>query len=271
MGVLKRLTTEYFGDTERKEDMIELPNGVECVDFTDRNGVGHRNGYRIITDDNVDPKGRLRKLIGMLMEKRGKECDLNDIDVSNITDMSHLFEYDIFEYTPICKFDGDISGWDMTNVTKMLGMFCGSEFTGRNGIFGMTVGEKVENRFMEDMFKDSPFVGDVSGWDMRGVLNVMGMFEKTPFDGDLSGWNLQDVLLLDGMFRNSKFTGRNGMFTLDIDKPNHMCILDEMFKHSNFSADISGWKLPSDTKMTDVFKECPLENNPPKWYKNRKE
>ena len=80
MGILKKLTSEYFGETERKEDIIELPEGVERVDFTDRNGVRHRRGY-MVADGYRDI---LAELIGRLISMRGPECDLNDIYVSNV-------------------------------------------------------------------------------------------------------------------------------------------------------------------------------------------
>ena len=65
-------------------------------------------------------KKELRDLIEELIEERGNKADLNDVDVSQITDMSYLF----YE----SKFNGDISNWDVRNVKKMSDMFCRSKF-----------------------------------------------------------------------------------------------------------------------------------------------
>ena len=48
-------------------------------------------------------KDELRSLIKQRIEDEGNEVDLNDIDVSAITDMSGLFSW--------IDFNGDISGW----------------------------------------------------------------------------------------------------------------------------------------------------------------
>ena len=60
-------------------------------------------------------KDKLKAIIKRRIKSEGNECDLNDIDTSNITDMSYLFEDS--------DFNGDISKWDVSNVTDMEGMF----------------------------------------------------------------------------------------------------------------------------------------------------
>ena len=64
------------------------------------------------------PKDRteLRKLIEQLLEERGENANMNDIDVSKVTDMSWLF----YKLDP---HNIDISQWDVSNVRTMFHMF----------------------------------------------------------------------------------------------------------------------------------------------------
>ena len=44
--------------------------------------------------------------------------------------------------------------------------------------------------------------------------------------------------------------------------------LSELFENSKFNGDISNWNVNNVTNMDDIFYHCPLEKNPPKWYKD---
>ena len=116
---------------------------------------------------NYHPKTKdeLKDIIKQKIESEGNECDLNDINTSNITDMSNLFAYS--------RFNGDISNWDVSNVTNMDSMFACSKFN--NDISNWDVSNVIN---MEDMFIISKFNSDISNWDVSNVKYSNGMFEK---------------------------------------------------------------------------------------------
>ena len=87
-----------------------------------------------------ETKEELQDIIKERIEQEGPEVNLNDIDTSEITDMSGLFAG--------TNFNGDISNWDVSNVTNMVDMFFGC------------------NKFNQD----------ISNWDVSNVNNISGIF-----------------------------------------------------------------------------------------------
>ena len=105
---------------------------------------------------NYHPKtiDELKELVNQLIEERGNDADLNDIDTSEITDMSYMFTYS--------KFNGDISNWDVSKVKNMQEMFYNSKFTGENG--------------------------NISNWDVSNVKVMSYMFDKSPLEKNPPKW-----------------------------------------------------------------------------------
>ena len=118
---------------------------------------------------SCQPKTRdeLRDIIRKRIREQGPNCDLNDIDVSLVTDMSYLFAYLVFK--------GDISEWDTSKVKHMTGMFEKSPF---NGDISNWNTSKV--KIMRDMFSYSKFNRDISKWDVSNVTNNTDIFYKCP-------------------------------------------------------------------------------------------
>ena len=267
MGVLKTLTNEYFGDTIREEDKIPIGDlEVEIVSFTDNNGKLHKNGYRVKDGDPNEMAKTLKTLIERIIEERGPECSLNDIDVSNIKKMCYEdegFVYGVFYASP---FNGDVSGWDVSNVESMKHMF---------------VGTKSFNQPLDK-------------WDVSNVRNMSGMFHSaTSFNQPLDNWNVSSVENMSGMFYNAK------SFNQPLDKWEVSSVenMYQMFWNAkSFNQDISGWdvsnvrnmfgmfhraesfnqpldkwgdKLLNVKNMNLMFDNTPLENNNklPKWYR----
>ena len=112
-------------------------------------------------------KDELMELIRRRMNEQGPRCDLNDIDVSRITDMSHLFDD--------TNFKGVISEWDVSNVKNMSSMFAYSDFNGDISKWDVS---NVQD--MSEMFAYSKFSGDIDKWDVRRVANMRDIFYKSP-------------------------------------------------------------------------------------------
>ena len=101
-------------------------------------------------------KYKLKLIIEQRIKQNGSKCNLNDIDVSEITDMSSLFSYS--------AFNGDISNWDVSKVEIMHYMFCRSNFN-----------------------------GDISRWNVSNLIDMNCMFNYSIFNGDISKWNISKL------------------------------------------------------------------------------
>ena len=114
-------------------------------------------------------KNELKKLVDKLIKERGNDADLNDIDTSEIIDMSEVFYRS--------EFNGDISNWDVSNVKDM-----------------------------DSMFSESNFNGDISKWDVSNVEDMCYMFYESSFtgeNGNISNWNVSNVKDMGEMFLGS--------------------------------------------------------------------
>lgn len=110
-------------------------------------------------------KKELQDIILKRIKQEGNEVNLNDIDVSKITDMSTLFWG--------TDFNGDISAWNVSNVTKMDSMF----------------------------FECTKFNSNISTWDVSNVTDMNYMFYSCKaFNQDISSWDVSKVKDFDNIF-----------------------------------------------------------------------
>ena len=85
------------------------------------------------------------------------------------------------------KFNGDISAWDVSNVTNMSCMFYHCSFSGENG--DISVWDVSNVRSMSYMFNyNFNFDCDLSAWDVSNVINMDNIFEKCPLENKPPMW-----------------------------------------------------------------------------------
>ena len=199
--------------------------------------------------DNLRPnsKRELKELIDRRVEEQGLNCDLNDIDVSKVTDMSTLFMN--------TKFNGDISQWDVSNVKDMSYMFMNSHFSGDISKWDVS---KVENMYY--MFNNSKFNKDISKWDVSNVTVMYNMFSDSQFNTDISKWDVSKVKDMSFMFAGSEFNRYISQWDVS-----NVRFMTGMFEYSKFNGDLNRWNVRSVEDMTNMFNKSPLSNKKPRW------
>jgi surface protein len=146
----------------------------------------------------------------------------------------------------VMAFNGDVSGWDVSNVTDMSAAFRASRFNG--DISGWNTG-RVTN--MASMFQHTTaFDQPISGWNVANVTRMDLMFaHAAAFDRSLNGWNVGRVTDMTGTFRDSNFNGDISAWDTS-----RVTTMSEMFARAvRFNRPIGGWNTGNVTRMNSMF------------------
>ena len=128
----------------------------------------HINSKSVNNRYTCQPENKT-KLVETIMYRlaKDKDADLNDIDISKVTDMVNLF-------THLQPRNINISEWDVSHVTNFANMF--------------------------NMCVD--FNCDLSKWDVSNGTDFNGMFWNCKnFNCDLTNWKTKSNANINNMFR----------------------------------------------------------------------
>ena len=233
---------------------------------------------------NYQPKDvqELRTLLKELINKRGKDADLNDIDVSQIKSMNYMYDPQTKGlFKMLDPHNIDISEWDVSNVEDMSFMFAGCE----NFNCDLSRWNVSKVKYMTRTFlKCTKFTAtDLHNWDIRNVEKINGMFCRCKsFDGkevenwniangklkslarmfmgcenlncNLSKWDVSNIEDMHGIFKRCPSFEGKGLENWDV---SNVADAYEMFYEcTNLQADLSNWNIQNINDMEDMFTNC---------------
>lgn len=205
-------------------------------------------------------KAKLKALVNDL------SIALGDINTSNITDMSYLFEgserkdftgisswdtskvVNMSSMFVLCEsFNEDIGCWDVSKATDMSGMFAGCKSFNQS----LNSWDTSSLRNASGMFSGcKSFNQPLDAWDTSKVADMSLMFSfATSFNQPLGSWDISSVNDFMGMFKGA----------------------------SSFNGDISSWHISKSASIENMLENCAIkEKHRPKienYYKpaNQKE
>ncbi|XRB02588.1 EF-hand domain-containing protein [Pycnococcus provasolii] len=201
-----------------------------------------------VTNSVVSDKAELVKRIRIWELNQGAAIrafgEMNDWDVSSVTDMSNLFDPQIIVFDPNsgssildpfsdmmgCRQEHkqpnaripDISSWDVSKVTDMSNMFKGAQFDDGDWINAWD----ISNKKVQGMFDGSNFNKDISNWKFPTDMSEMFKGIRTSaFNQPIGNWDVSKVTNMKGMFNGA----------------------------SAFNQPIGNWDVSEVTNMEDMF------------------
>lgn len=182
----------------------------------------------------------LKDIIKNIINDEGPDANLNNIDVSDITNMDGLFN--IMENGKLIEIGNiKVNDWNVSNVRSMRNMF----------------------------LKCATFNSDISNWDVSKVTDMAGMFFGCKvFNQDISKWDVSKVEIMDDMFYGCK------KFNQDISKwnVNKVLSMERIFcACADFNKNLDSWNVKEDCYTESAFNFCKSLTKKPKWYKDEED
>ena len=194
------------------------------------------------------------------------DTDIQDWDVSMVTDMSRMFNGNVSFNEPLNKwntqsvinmssmfngassFDKPLDNWNVSKVTDMNSMFQGTSVF-NSGIFTPIIGNVVTD--MSGMFMNArSFNQDIGDWNVDNVTTMRFMFTgASSFDQDIHSWDTDNVLDMSGMFMDTSFNQ-----PIDNWHVENVTTMKSMFQNNaDMSQNLYQWDVLVDASFDNIF------------------
>lgn len=150
------------------------------------------------------------------------------------------------------RFNGDITGWSVSNVTDFSRMFFGaSSFNQPIGVWDVSNGTIFSSMF----FEASSFNANLASWDVGKATTFFSMFKGAiAFEGHgLAGWNTGSVTNMANMFYLAKKFNAD-LALWNVSKVRNM--LGMFDGASEFDSVVTLWDVSNVTNMSFMFNDA---------------
>jgi len=167
----------------------------------------------------------------MFSSNRNFNQPIGNWDVSNVTNMSFMFE-------GAFSFNQPIGSWDVRHVTNMQHMFNGAfEFNQPIGEWNTSSLTAIDGMFAYAFQFNQP----IEHWDVSHVNSLGAVFRSdTSFNQPLNGWDVSNVRDMSWLFLNTIH------FNQPLDKwdVSHVLGMEEIFTGaSDFNQSLASWDI----------------------------
>ncbi len=176
-------------------------------------------------------------------------ADLSNLDTSDVTNMSHMFE-NAGAYSQ--SFVIDVSGFTTSSVTDMSYLFA---YSGNGAL------DNPNYNYVESVWS----IGDLSNWDVSNVTNMKAMFMNSGIYstnwnvGDLSSWDTVKVTdmghLFDSVAKYSENINIAGISEWTVSHVTDMTSMLAGISPSSLNLDLSNWDISNVVHMNYMFSE----------------
>ena len=158
------------------------------------------------------------------------------------------------------SFNGEISGWDVSSVEDMEGIFAdASSFNQPLNSWNVSSVKNMGNMFSRAFLFDQP----LDSWNVSNVERMKFMFAASAFNQPLNSWDVSSVETMENMFAGASFNQPLNFWNVSSVEN-----MREMFIHASaFNQPLDEWDVSQASSMESMFDGADeFDQNLGRWY-----
>ena len=186
------------------------------------------------------------------------DSNINHWNVSNATRMNGMFATNGGFGTPMI-FNQPLGSWNMSNVIDIGWMFSNNDKFNQNiGAWDVSNVQWMRGTFYYNSLTSNPFNNggspSISGWTTSSVTDMWQMFDDCIFNQDIGAWDVSNVTNMDSMFYQNPAFNNGGSPSISGWTTSAVTDMNYMFGYTNaFNQPIGSWDVSNVTDMNHMF------------------